>query len=62
MGPLPVLLMLGVTAVVVLGSIGLVIVIDPAARLARYRFDRIVRRDAARLIDELDRYRSTSIR
>jgi hypothetical protein len=54
---LSVLLMLAVTAVVVLGSIGLVIKVDPAARFGRLRFEREVRRDAAQLLAELDRFR-----
>jgi hypothetical protein len=61
MDQLSVLLQLGVTAVVVLGSIGLVIVVDPAARLARRRQERALRRDAAQLIAEVEAFRRTTV-
>jgi hypothetical protein len=57
MGPASVLLMLAVTAVVVLGALRLVVVTDPAARVARLRYERLVRRHAASLIAELERER-----
>jgi len=57
MGPASVLLQLAVTAVVVLGSLRLVVVTDPAARIARFRYERIVRRQVAALIADLERER-----
>jgi hypothetical protein len=57
MGQGSVLLMLAVTAVVVLVCLRVVVVTDPAARVARFRYERIVRRHAASLIADLERDR-----
>lgn len=54
MAPGSVLLMLAVTAVIVLGALRLVVVTDPAARVARFRYERLVRRHAAALIAEIE--------
>ena len=55
-----VLAMLAVTAVVVLGSMFLVIRVDPAARVDRLRSARRARLDAAMLMDEIDAFRRQS--
>ncbi len=41
MAPASVLLMLAVTAVIVLGALRLVVVTDLAARVARFRYERL---------------------
>jgi hypothetical protein len=57
MGSAAVLLMLAATAVVALGLIRLVIVTDLAARLERHRVERSIRRSAAVLLADIERFR-----
>ena len=57
MGSASVLLMLLVTAAVVLGAIRLVVVTDLAARVERHRVERSIRRSAAALLADIERYR-----
>lgn len=57
MGSAAVLLMLIATAAVTFVSLRLVIVTDLAARMERHRAERTIRRDAAVLLADIERFR-----